>query len=236
MPLAVLDPPEESDVALGGTRWSGRPQLLALAAAGAVGVVLGYVGWVLPTPGNSLAEPTAIVLGAGAILVTASWVAACFAPRQRWLWTFAVTTAACTVLAAVWTFVFSFPAALVLDPGATAQAKTDLAGLGARQDRHGVAPRQACSAHASGSVGPLRAPYSACTVWTPQGHFVTFTAVGTGRSGGLGYLEYAPPGVSVFPDECVRHLIGSWWAFGLPSDAGGVPGQCPIGYRFEGGG
>ena len=236
MPQAVLDPPVPADLPPSEPRPSRRPQYVAVVAAVVIGVLLGMLGTARLTPGGSLMVPTAVVLGAGALIVLLAWVVASFAYRTRWLWAFALAVAASTVLAAAWTFLFALPVSLALDSAATNQAHAALARAAARQDAHGTAPPGMCTVHDAGGLGPLAAPYHECTIWSPLAHLVTFEAWGSGRSGGLAYIASVRPDVSTLPDQCVRHLLGSWWMYGEPSNANGDPGQCPIGYRFEGGG
>lgn len=50
-----LDEPPSAPVAF---RWSTR---ISVVLALGVGIVLGYLGWVLPSPGGSLLVPTLIV-------------------------------------------------------------------------------------------------------------------------------------------------------------------------------
>jgi hypothetical protein len=236
MPEALLSHTESPVVTTPKSTAAHWPVAVAVTAAAALGLVLASVGWTLVEPGASLMRPTVTVLGAGAVVVLVAWVAACFAVRTRWLWTFAVTAAAATALAGAWTFYVVLPASVVLDPAATSQARSALAQAAAHQDARGIVRSTRCTSHGTAGIGPLAAPYHQCTIWTPLAHLVLFEAWGPGRSGGLGYIASARPGVTTFPDQCVRHLVGNWWAFGDPSDAGGDPGQCPIGYRFEGGG
>ncbi len=234
MPQAVLDALEQAGPPAPVRHVSRRPDAVAVVAALGGGVALAALGRTLLVPGGSLMRPTAMVLGVGAVGVLVPWVAACVAFRTRWLWTFAVAAAACTLLAAAWTFFFALPVSVMLDPGATDQAQAALAHARGQQDVHGVAPER-CAMHATGNVGPLGAPYRTCTFSTPEAHFVEFEAWGPGRSGGLEYVRDTGPGVQVFADVCARHLVGSWWTVGEPTDANGIPGTCPIGYRYFGG-
>jgi hypothetical protein len=225
--LTATEPvPAEPDDAAPPRRIGGRGLLGALV----VGPVLGYLGWVLPSPGGSLVAPTAVVAAAGLATAMVAWVVACFRPAWRDLWTFAVAAAVCTVLAAVWTFEFSLPAAMAWDASATPSAARALL-----QVQHGPlsprgVPRYPCTMVRSGTIGPLDAPYEECAVSSPEGHFVTYTAVGPGPIRGVGYTDI---GAAAFPDDCARQLTGRWWMF--VQDTSGI-GNCPFGYRFHGGG
>jgi hypothetical protein len=64
-------------------------------------------------------------------------------------------------------------------------------------------------------------------VYTPEGHFVIYSPIGT-RAQGLGYTDR---GAETFLDECYRNLVGQWWMFVGDAASGG----CPIGYQFHGG-
>jgi len=198
------------------------PAALTTAIVTSVAIVLGYLGWVLPSPGGSLVVPTLIVFGIGCAAGIACWII----PGS---WATAVAVLGVTVLASVWTFSFSLPASMAWDSNATSQAQTALQQLAsAPRNQYGV-PLRPCSTMVTGSIGPIGAPYRQCPVSTPEGHFVIFTTAGlTGR--GLGYTDV---GAATFPDECSRHLTGEWWMF--TQDSSGA-GGCPIGYQFHGGG
>ncbi len=223
-PSPAQPEPDEADAAP-RRRIGGWGLLAALLA----GVVLGYLGWVLPTPGGSLVAPTAVVAVAGGAVAIVGWVVACFRPAWRDLWTFAVAVAVFTVLAAVWTFEFSLPVAMAWDTGATPAAERFLLQVehGARH-ANGV-PLRPCTTVPTGSIGPLAAPYQECGASSPEGHFVTYTAVAPGQTHGLGYTDI---GAATFADECSRHLTGRWWMY--VQDTSGI-GNCPFGYRFHGG-
>lgn len=228
---AVLDSAEEEHTETKAVS-SRRPDLLGAGAVIVAALVLGYLGWILPVPGGSLVVPALIVLGIGAGVGLVGWVAASFRPLQSCRWTFAVGVGVVAVLASVWTFAFSLPASLTWDSDATAQARAALASLQPSALAHGgVAPLQPCTLHANGSIGPLDAPYLECAIWTPEGHFVTFRASGSGPARGIGFTD---AGARTFPDACTRHLFGEWWMFTESADTDGDPGSCPIGYQFQG--
>jgi hypothetical protein len=210
------------------TTWARRIGARGLLVALPVLLVLGYLGWVLPSPGGSLLVPTAVVAAAGAAVAFVSWVVACFRPAWRNLWAFAVAVVACTALAAVWTFEFSLPVAMAWDTGATPSAQRTLLQAQHAPINAGGVPYLPCSTVETGSIGPLPAPYRVCAISSPEGHFVIYTAVGTSPVRGVAYTDV---GAATFPDECSRHLVGPWWMF-----VGGASGSgCPFGYRFHGG-
>lgn len=228
MVIEVADTPTER---LPGSapraRWS------AAVVAVVVGLGLGALGTVLVTPGQSLAVPTAWVAGIGGALVLGSWVVASFRAGRQAGWILAVSTAAVTVLAAVWTFEFALPTAIEWSD-ATVQAQNALSLIQhSPQNHNGTVPPQPCVVHTTGSVGPLSAPYKECAIWTPVGHLVSFIAASPSAQGGLVYTNR--PSTS-FQDECVRHLVGAWWMFAPSTNANGNPGSCYFGYRFSGGG
>jgi hypothetical protein len=205
---------------------------LAFSAALVTGSILGCLGSILQTPGGSLAIPTLEVFALGIGLAVIAWVFALMQTRQRWRRIYPFWMTVVSIIAAVWTFQFSLPASLSWDSGATAQANSILSHLHTEAQKHnGIAPHEPCTLQTTGSIGPLAAPYRQCAVWTPEGHVVTFTTVGSGTPRGLSYSDAgAEPG----GDSCRRHLEGGWWMFREPSDTGGDPGQCPIGYKFQG--
>lgn len=187
-----------------------------------VAFVLGYLGWVLPSAGGSLAIPTLIVFGTGCVIAVAWWI--CFRS-----WAVVVSVVAITIAASVWTFAFSLPASLAWGSDATAQAQAVLARLDASPEKtNGVVPLQPCSRIETGRVGPIEAPYRQCAFFTPEGHSVIFTAVGQTTRG----LVYAETGAATGGDDCSRHLLGKWWMF--TAETSGT-GDCPIGYQFHGG-
>jgi hypothetical protein len=198
---------------------------LPTVATGAILLVtaigLGVLGWILPTPGGSLAIPTLIVFGIGCAIGVVLWIGSV-------TWTPLACIAVITVTASVWTFAFSLPTAMILDSGATSQAEAALAQLASSpRGRYGI-PLRPCVTEEVGSVGPVSAPYSRCAVSTPEGHVVLFTAVG--HNGGVGFTDRF---AATFLDECTRHLAGKWWMFTVETK--GTAGGCPIGYQFHGG-
>lgn len=210
-----------------------RARAVAVLVAVIVGVALGALGSALVAPGHSLAVPTAIVAGIGAAIVLVSWVVASFRANRQAGWIFAVTVAAVTVLASVWTFEFALPASVEWS-NATAQAQDALNVLARSPQNHdGTVPPHPCTVHATGSIGPLAAPYKACAIWTPEGHLVEFASTSHDARGGLVYTDR--PAAS-FPDQCARHLEGNWWMVASSTDSNGDPGSCFFGYRFFGGG
>jgi hypothetical protein len=211
---------------------SSSAKWIAAGAACVVGIGLGALGNTLVTPGHSLAVPTGIVAAIGGGLLLVAWVVCCFRARRQAGWIFAVGIAVVTVLACLWTFEFALPASIEWS-NATAQAQAALeAAQHAPAPVHGHVSRYPCSVHTTGSVGPLAAPYQRCTIWSPEGHIVSFVASGPGGSGGLVYTDR--PSVS-FPDQCARHMVGKWWLVAPLTDSNGDPGTCYFGYGYHGG-
>jgi hypothetical protein len=203
-------------------------RLLAVAGAVLVGVALGYMGWVLPTPGDSLLLPTLIVAGVGLVAVVVAGVFALH-PDHRSLWAFCGVVLAVTIAATLWTYQFSIPASILWDSHATQQALGVLGRVNAEPLVNGVPPGR-CWTVRNGSIGDIQAPYRECGTSTPEGHFVTFTSVDVGpKGGGLGYTDR---GAATFEDACSKHLVGKWWMFS--NDTNGM-GSCPVGYTFHGG-
>jgi len=222
----------EGGVPAGGRGDAVRPpwrrRAAAVAAAVVIGVVLGYVGWVLPEPGGSVVVPTAVVVGIG-VAVTVIGAAVAYVVRPRGGLTFVAVMAMLTGLAVVWTWALALPVQMAWDGGVTAQARAALQRVEDGPKVRGV-PLVPCVDVTTGRVGPLAAPYRECAVATSEGHFVTFTVAGSDPVRGIGYTDI---GAATFEDECYRHLAGRWWMF--VGDASGI-GNCPVGYRFHGGG
>jgi hypothetical protein len=223
---SALAPADRLPGSTSAARWA------AAVAVVVIGIGLGVLGTVLVTPGQSLAVPTAIVAAVGAGIVLVAWIVASFRASRQAGWIFAVGTAIVVVLACLWTFEFALPASIEWS-NATAQAQAVFVRLQhSPEDFHGTVPPQPCTVHATGSVGPLPAPYKECAVWTPEGHAVSFVASSPSASGGLVYTDRPS---AFFADECERHLIGKWWMFAPSTDSNGDPGSCYFGYRFHGG-
>jgi hypothetical protein len=211
-----------------GPAWRRQAVAVAVAAVIVIGVVLGYVGWVLPEPGGSVVGPAAVVLGIG-VAVTVIGAAVAYVVRPQGELAFVAVMAVLTGLAIVWTWALALPVQMAWDGGATGQAQAALQRVEDGPKVRGV-PRWPCVDVTTGHVGPLAAPYRECAVATSEGHFVTFTVAGSKPVRGIGYTDI---GAATFEDECYRHLTGRWWMF--VADASGI-GNCPIGYRFHGGG
>lgn len=198
------------------------PGLIAALILLPLAILLGYLGWVLPSPGGSLVVPTLVVFAIGSIAGLACWIV-----TGSTATTLAAVTI--TIVASVWTFLFSLPATVSWGSNATAQAQEALVRLDSGPRSSVGLPLHPCSTVVSGSVGGIDAPYRQCAVSTPQGHFVIFTAVGQRTRG----LTYTDVGAGTFQDQCTHHLIGEWWMFTGSTDG---MGGCPIGYQFHGGG
>jgi hypothetical protein len=204
-----------------------RRRLGALPAAAAIGAVLWFIGWNIPTVGGSVLAPALVVLAIGAVIAAVSLVAAYWRPMYTGLWVFALSVLVLAVVASWWTLDLALPARMAWSVSATNVAEHALSQLRHEPGfRHGVAPAHGCTEVVTGSIGPLPAPYSECPVSTNEGHFVTFSA-------GPGGLAYTNIGVATFEDQCYRHLEGPWWMYTRESSVGGT---CPFGYRFRGGG
>jgi hypothetical protein len=184
-------------------------------------LTLGLLGWQLPSPGGSVVVPTLIVFAIGSTSALIWWIV-------LGNWRMVTAAMAITVVASIWTFQFAVPASVTWLSGATQSASAAIARLSvSRAGDSTVGPEQ-CSLVQTGSIGPLRAPYRQCTASTPAGSFVTYDAVVGGSHQGIGYTD---AGAQTFPDACVRHLTGRWWAFAFTADG---TGACRIGYTFQG--
>jgi hypothetical protein len=197
----------------------------ATAGSALIGLILGFLGWTLPTYGGSLVVPTVVVFGVGTVVVLVS-LASAFWRKPSSLWLFSTIVAIFTLLASFWTLAFSLPASVAWDHGATQHAQLVISQLRQRAV-HGVTPLQPCVNVNQGAIGTLRAPYRQCAIYTNQGHFVTFTPADNRTQG----LSYTDVGAATFLDACSRHLVGRWWMF-VGDNSGG---NCPVGYQFHGG-
>jgi hypothetical protein len=192
-----------------------------------IGLVLGYLGWVLPIPGESFLAPTLIVAGVGVTAMTLGGLLGLH-PRFQSFRVFGATVLVFTVAACIWTYAFSVPASVAWDATANHQAQSVLARVNAEPKSGAGIPLRACWTVRIGTIGALESPYTECGVSTHEGHFVIFTSVRHPK-GGLGYTDI---GSATFPDACDRHLTGKWWAFSNETNG---EGNCPVGYRFQGG-
>jgi hypothetical protein len=215
-------------------------QSMLLLAVLPLAALLGYLGFVLPTPGVSLAYPAVVILGVGSAAAIGSLLLAGRQPRlasardipitsrkrDSVVKTFAIVAGLITVAATVWTIELGMPASLEWSSGATTQAESVLARVSRSPQVSAGVPRKPCLYFDSGQVGPVHAPYTACAVLTSDGGFVTF--VSQGASGGIEYIKAGTPG---FEDQCYRRLVGDWYSFGAEP---GALGECPFGYRYSG--
>jgi hypothetical protein len=203
--------------------YDGRLQLsrtVVTAVVALVTFVLGYLGWVLPSPGRSVIIPTLIVAGIGCAVGLMFWIITGDG-------TGTIALVAVAAVASVWTWSFSLPASLTWASNATHQAQSALSRLASTSTGdHG----QQCADIRTGQLGPMRAPYRQCAGFTMSGDYVVFTAAGQTTRG----LAYTDRGGATFEDECSRHLVGKWWMF--TAETSQTSGDCPIGYQFHGGG
>ena len=144
-------------------RSSTSARWVAAGSAVVVGIGLGLLGTALVAPGQSLAVPTAIVAAVGGGVVLVAWVVASFRASRQAGWVFAVGVAAVTVMACIWTFEFTLPAAIEWS-NATAQAQDTFNRLQhavGKQPWHSAAaalyrPRQRFDWSASGALQGMR--------------------------------------------------------------------------------
>lgn len=194
-----------------------------------MGVGLGWLGWRIDGLGNQLDVATLVVVGIGLGLVGVAWVLGCFGVARRALWTFAVAGVAATVAASLWTFEFALPASLGWNATTTHRARDALAAAARGPLGPTGQPLTPCRIVHRGAIGPLSSPYRVCA-GPLTAHLYDVTYFTATRTMGLDFTNVTS---GVLPDECARHLVGSWWAF---VDKPTSPGDCPFGYRFEPGG
>jgi hypothetical protein len=75
-----------------------------VGAIALVPILLGCLGWMLPSVGGSVVIPAAIVFGTGLLIVIIATAVAMDRPRWR---PFAIGAVIATVLMSIWTFEFS---------------------------------------------------------------------------------------------------------------------------------
>lgn len=211
---------------------SRKSRFVAAVAGALVGVALGCLGWFLPSPGGSLVTPTLVVGGVGAAIAVLGALFAFLAPRRVEPAVFACTVLLVTLMASAWTFQLSLPARMALDSSATQRAGAIFSEVN-HADVELTMPNEPCTDITTGSIGPLDAPYRACTWSAGRDHGVTFTKLDPSSkvSRGISFTDLGPP---TFLDECYRHLVGPWYMFRSADLAGSSP-LCPVGYEFHGG-
>jgi len=207
------------------------PAWSSVVGAAAVGLVLGYLGLVLPAPGDSLIIPTGIVAGVGTGIAVGGAILLAVGGTSRQSGLFAGLVLLFAGLTSVWTLEWSLPAQMAWDRSATTQAQKAL-----RQVQHGPKNALGVSLHPcriiqTGSIGPVSAPYRQCATSTFAGSLVFFSPIGTTGQG----LAYTNIGSATFEDQCYRHLFGAWWAFN-GGDLSNPGSPCSFGYSFHGGG
>jgi len=216
--VAIREPPIQRNRAA-RRHLSPGAVLKALGIALLVGVADGYFGYIIESPGTSLAGHCLLVAVVAASVAAAGWWVS--RKRNRWFASvFVGTMAAVGVLVVWWTWAFAMPAAMTWDTQATPRAVASLTGIGT--------DKSVCSNVETGSVGPLDAPYRQCSINGPPGSTVYYYAMSgstlAGPYRGL-IFSYAPS--DTFNDECVRHLVGHWYAF--TGDPSGRTGYTCIG-------
>jgi hypothetical protein len=195
-----------------------RVVLLVVIVPIAVSLLAALLGWLLIRPGSSVLVPTAEV----AVLVILPFVigmaALSFSDNRQLHRLFIGLFALLGPMAIAWAFFGVLPASIVWN-----SSGQQLAATAATVSNGG------CRLVTSGSVGLIDAPYNVCVNTFKGGTGVTFAAA-DGKSGYVYLTAISSSGW--FPDECSRHLIGNWWAFG----SFGGTGNCPFGYQGHGGG
>ena len=199
---------------------NGKGKYAFVAATIAALLVTGSVSWRLVQPGETLLWPLAADLLISAFFSTACLVVLRRQNRRDGRDRVALTVVGLVVVSMLWTYFGVLPASVNFDSAAATVA------------RHEVAQRTSgCRLVHKGSVGLLGAPYTICTNTAAGGSMVMFATPDLHR--GYAYVS-GRSSLNWFPDQCVRHLIGSWWAFyNVPATT--ISG-CPLGYSPHGGG
>jgi hypothetical protein len=195
-----------------------RVVLLVVTIPIVISILGGLIGWLLVQPGRSVLVPSAEV----AVLVTLPFVIGMailsFSDNRQLHRLFLGLFAVLGPMAIAWTFFGVLPASVVWNSSGPQLAATAATG-----------PNGGCRLVTSGSVGLVDAPYNVC-VNTFNGETGVTFAEANSKSGYV-YLT-ATSSSGWFPDECSRHLIGNWWAFGSFDGTA----SCPFGYQGHGGG
>ena len=179
-------------------------------------LLAGLLGWLLVRPGQSVIVPTAEVAVLVIVLSVIGMAVLSFTDNRQLHRLFVGLFAILGPLAIAWTFFGVLPASVIWNSYGSQLAAT-------------AGSSSPCRQVSSGSVGLIDAPYNVCINTFKGGTGITFVAA-DGKSGYV-YLT-ATSSSGWFPDECHRHLVGNWWAFGASDGIG----NCPFGYQFQGGG
>jgi hypothetical protein len=199
-----------------GTR---KSKLLLIVATTAACLVAGTVSWLLVQPGEGLLWPLAMDLLIAALFGTAYREMLLRSGRAGRIRVMSMIVGL-AVVSMLWTYFGVLPASVNFDSAAATVARTEVAQRA-----------QGCRLVESGSVGLLGAPYKICTNISSAGSMVMFATPDLHR--GYAYIV-GQLGSAWFPDQCARHLIGSWWAFfNVPAT---MVNGCPLGYSLHGGG
>lgn len=220
----VLAATEDPIVAIDSVEKRHSLTAIALVSAIAIAVAFGFVevsvGATRAVPGSSILLPTIVVaLIALACLGLGSLVVGMFRVRAATL-VFVVVSSLIGFGATWWAYAFSWPAAMALDSHATSQALAALTVVPVNDTQ--------CVNIMTGAIGPLKAPYQRCTTNSPHPGSVVFydALVGGAVASPASGLVFNEGPVSDLSDQCVRHLVGDWYAF--TSDPNGLAGysQC----------
>lgn len=215
--VSIQPAPASSEVAT--SRSSFWPVLATVLLAILVGAVLGYVAYLVESPGLSPAGACALCAFAVVVIAVVGWLF--FKRGDRTLGRFFVLSIAVVgVLVVWWAWAFAMPAAMAWDSTATPNAIAALRNL---PSEHSV-----CKDVASGSVGPLAAPYERCAVIGQTGGQVEYFA-GSSRNSPVRGLLFFDGSQLAGSGQFVRHLVGDWYAF--TQDPSGA-----LGYSFTGAG
>lgn len=215
--VTIGAPPIQRDSASG--RRIGAFAIFALpVVAILIGIAIGYLAYVIESPGTSLAGPCLLVL----LLVGVATIAGWWWSRKRnrsVAWLFAAAMCVVGVLVVWWAWAYAMPASMAWDSSANANALTALRGI---EPEHSV-----CEEVSSGSIGPLGAPYERCAIVGVPGATVTYYSGSAASSPARGLIFFEGSRIAG-TDQFVRHLVGDWYAFS--QDPTGI-----LGYSFTGG-
>jgi hypothetical protein len=190
-------------------------------------VIEGIVGWELPGIGKSLFWPEVAVVAIGMLLSFLTATVLVLRQRKVLGMRFLVCGGLVTALGLLWTM----DAVLPLRVLSVESQLTQLQRCAVGQGTSGSCPRRAT--WTAPLLGPTLQPSN---YWGVPGE-IAFPQGPSAFSGGIltggyfnGYFYEANTSLAMSGPNCVRHLYGPWYEFGM------FTGSCPWGYsyKFEG--
>jgi hypothetical protein len=221
----------------GFVRWVGTLQAVLVTTLAASGYAIGLItallalGWYTTSLNHWLLLPEALVLAAGAVMAI-PWLIHGTWRRDRLGLVMGTATLGVAVAVSLLAYGFALPLKMLnSSAAATRTAQSLILTTG-----DSASPTCSSDQRYLHSVAPIIDASTAC-VERPTVALVSYHH-------GDYYLYYGPSGprsgrhITYWPDSCVRHLYGPWWAvhtYNPDSTAMGGGSACPFGYSFIGG-